>query len=215
MELAPLFVLIFLIEVVTLYILSRLVLRGIVRIIVVITKRRRVGLYILSLILLPGTLIHEFSHWIFATILLVKTGKMSLWPKIEPQGIRLGSLEIAQTDIIRRTIVGFAPFLLGTALILILVHIAIQSGQDYLLLIFVGYAVFQIGNTMFSSKKDLEGTGIFLVLLFAILIAAYLLGFQVPQNIVSWVQPLTVTTDTLLLVPLAIDLGLVLLLKVL
>ena len=85
------------------------------------TNNKQFAVNFLSFIFLPGTLIHEVSHWIIATVLRVPTGELSIFPKVKDNGeIQAGKLEIAQTDPFRHALIGLAPMLVGLILILII-----------------------------------------------------------------------------------------------
>ena len=192
-----LYFLLFVLEVFVLYLLSRRVIKKLFRILPV---------WLIAILFLPGTLIHELSHWAMASILFVHTGKFSVWPKREENVVILGSVAIAKTDFVRRTLIGVAPFLFGTAIIL-----GVLISKIYLAL--VAYIIFEIGNTMFSSRKDLEGTWIFFVFSIAIAIAFYFLGVRIiiPSEIFEVIKQ----ADNLLLIPISLDLVLVTILSIL
>jgi hypothetical protein len=119
-----------------------------------------------------------------AKLLFVRTGSMSLFPKIEENGIRLGSVQIAQVDPIRRLLVGVAPVLVGAGLLVAISYYFIQwasfssfySARDIGILIAALYSVFVITNTMFSSKKDMEGAIVLLIVLVIALATILLAG---------------------------------------
>lgn len=69
--------------------------------------------------LLPGVALHEGSQWVLAKLLRVKVKKFRLWPEKQRGGtIRLGLVEIDdETDIIRATLVGIIPLVVGIAMI--------------------------------------------------------------------------------------------------
>ncbi|MEI6044064.1 MAG: hypothetical protein WCS37_06700 [Chloroflexota bacterium] len=72
----------------------------------------------------PGVVIHELSHWSFAKILMVRTGKISFYrptrDPYRPGWITLGSLTVYCRDPIRMSLIGLAPLLVGVALLLLL-----------------------------------------------------------------------------------------------
>ncbi len=126
------------------------------------TNSRNFAINFLSFIFLPGTLIHEVSHWIIATILRVPTGELSILPKIKDNGeIQAGKLEIAKTDPFRHALIGLVPVFSGLALIFVIGKLLSFSFPSitYNLqpVTFVGlYLLFVITSSMFSSRKDLE-----------------------------------------------------------
>lgn len=142
-------------------------------------RSKRLTALLLALLFLPGTIIHELAHLVAAQGLRLQTGKVSFWPKIEDKGVKLGSVEIAQSDPFRRFLVGIAPLVLGFAFIFALIKIFERfqfSGLWSSVLLF--YILFQIGNTMFSSKRDMEGAAELIIAVFLVFALLYLTGFK-------------------------------------
>ena len=139
--------------------------------------------------LLPGVIVHELAHLIIAEVMLVHTGGLNF--SLEPDGDRvvLGSVGIEKTDPIRRAIIGFAPVFIGILLISFSVFYFLSDKSlvsfpaNYLLVFFI---VFEIGNTMFSSKKDLEGTIQLLIVIVLFIFACYFVGIRLPQSFFSY-----------------------------
>lgn len=134
------------------------------------------------MIVLPGTLIHEMAHLLVAGVMLVPVGDISLMPEIRENGVKLGHVEIAKTDFFRRALIGFAPVFVGMGILVGMVYFAnsqffSQGSYPIWLILILFYLVVVIGNTMFSSRKDLEGAMGFVVLFLSIFGALYLLGF--------------------------------------
>lgn len=153
------------------------------------TISKFVSVNLLSFLFLPGTIIHELSHMIIAAILFVPVGEMEFVPKKSGNGIKLGSVEIGKTDPIRRAVIGFAPVLAGLMLIITIVYffssnlLFFQDQKIYLsivIIVAIIYLLFAISNTMFSSKKDMEGTVEILLTLAIVFIIVYIAGFR-PQ----------------------------------
>lgn len=173
--------------------------------------------------LLPGVVIHELAHLIVAEVMLVRTGGLSFKPEQEEDRIVMGSVGIEKTDPIRRAIIGFAPVFVGILLIGFFVFYFLSERSpvaypwNFALVLFV---VFEIGNTMFSSRRDLEGT---IQLLFVIglgIAVAYFLGFRIPD----WIIELPNTDQfvsiiqkgiRILLFPIGIDLVIISLVRIL
>jgi hypothetical protein len=144
---------------------------------------------------------------------------MEFVPKVIGHGVKLGSVEIGQTDPLRRALIGMAPFLFGTGLILILLSLFQSFGgiTNPSLTILTGYALFEISNTMFSSRKDMEGTLELFLAFFVVGVVFYLLGLRLPSfNPETLLAPEIITLFTtgsyFLTIPLALDLSLLLLL---
>ena len=174
----------------------------------------------MSFLLLPGVVIHELSHLFAAVILFVSVGDMEFTPQKSDNGLKLGSIEIAKTDPIRRSIIGFAPVFLGILLVIGIVYffssnaLFFQDKNPYIFLaviLGIAYLLFAISNTMFSSKKDMEGTVEILITLLIIFAASYILGFRpsfsfVQDLLTKEILELIKKSTIFLLVPITIDL---------
>lgn len=222
-----LFILLFLFEFVLLFFLSKKLVNSLTRLFFKLTKSHTAVVKILAIIFLPGTIIHELAHLLFAGITMVPVGEMSVLPEIEEHGVRLGSVQIGRTDPFRRALIGVAPVLFGLFCIAS-VFIFIPLGQSTTPLwqtILALYLIFELGNTMFSSKKDLEGMIVFvatsLFLGFAITAAIYFLKPDFLQSILVYLNSVNLDfaanyfklVDTYLLVPLVLDLLIILLVR--
>lgn len=217
-----LYLLLFAIQLLALFFTSRRLITQLFKLFWKITKSKRVSFYLLSIIFLPGTLVHEMSHLIAALITFVPVGRLSLWPEIEENGgVTLGSVAIAQTDPFRRTFIGVAPIVFGS-LILLLGVFYFETLRGYFLnpnlaYVVIGYLVFVISNTMFSSRKDLEHSWVLLLAILIAIAVAYYFGvfeqitFQSIQNNLDSIMSLG---TLFLLIPLIVNLALVILLKV-
>jgi hypothetical protein len=209
------FLLLFLFEIFLLSLLSKHLINSIFRLVYYISKSRAVSAHFLAFIFLPGTIIHELSHVICAGVLMVHTGEIEFIPEIHEGGIKLGSAEIGITDPIRRSLIGIAPVLIGLFIIiggLYLFSSNLLSGKSYSVWIYLAifYALFVVGNTMFSSKKDLEGVLGVVVLLISILAALYLLGFRelfvLLNNFIQNSSSYIYKSNLFLLAPIAVNL---------
>lgn len=138
------------------------------------TKRDTFSIQFLSVLFLPGVIIHELSHWLMANLLFVQTGEIEFFPQKQGNTVKLGSVQIAKTDFFRRFLIGIAPFLGGLGL-LSLLYFSLSPTIvpfTYKSIVFL-FALFEIGNTMYSSKKDMEGAlgmGVFVVFIFLVLL---------------------------------------------
>ena len=171
------FILLFL-EIVTLFLLSKRISKALPKFL---------SINFLSFLFLPGVIIHELSHMLAAVILFVPVGDMEFAPKRSDSGLKLGSIEIAKTDPIRRSIIGFAPVFTGLMLIIGIVYLFtsnllfLKDKESYIFIALIAgvmYLLFAISNTMFSSKADMQGTIEILITLLIIFIATYILGFR-------------------------------------
>lgn len=213
---------IFLAELISLFFFSRLLTNSIARLFFTITRSHKTTISLLAVLYLPGTIIHELAHVIVAGALLVQSGEIEFMPQVRDDGIKLGSAEIEKTDPFRRAIIGLAPVLVGSASILGLIYylnrLFSQNSASILAFIIIFILIFMLSNTMFSSKKDLEGTVSVLILILSFIIGIYLLGFGSAFN---WVGELYERhyretfklASVFMLVPIGIDLAAYLLIR--
>lgn len=178
-----LYLLIIVLEIIVLLLLSKVLPSLLVALFYFFVRSHKVAVWLLSIIFLPGTLIHEMAHLLTAGVLFVNVGDISLVPQIHDEGVKLGHVEIQKTDPIRRALIGFAPVFVGLGILIGIIFYAnsqffSQGSYPFWLIGLVIYLMVVIGNTMFSSKKDLEGSFIVVVIFISILGAIYLLGFD-------------------------------------
>lgn len=217
-----LYLFLFFTELFTLFMLSKQLTSLLFNFFYRITRSKKISIYLMSFIFLPGTVVHELSHALMAILLWVPVGKMEFIPQLIGSNLKMGSVEIAKTDPIRRVLIGMAPFFFGTALIIGILFYAIQNDlfTNKLIIILIAYIVFEIGNTMFSSRKDMEGAIEVLIVLVMLSAIFYIVGFRLPtlnpDIILS--DPMTITifqqASIYLLPPLIIDLVLIFFLNI-
>ena len=203
----------FFIELLLLFLLSRNLSRLISQFLYRLTKSKRLTISTIAILFFPGTAIHELSHALAAGLLGVRVGTMEFMPQVDGEHVKLGSVQIAQSDPIRRFLIGAAPFFFGTAIMLGILFYFVQNQlyNNYLFILLIGYVVFEIGNTMFSSRKDMEGALELFAAIIVIVIVLYLLGIRVtffnPNLIFSQpvVQEVFKRGCVFLLAPLLID----------
>lgn len=196
--------LLFITELLLLYLLSRRLIQAIYRLVVTIVRSRALSIWIVTILFFPGTVIHELAHLFVAEVLRVRTGKLTLVPEsLEGNEVKAGAVAIAQTDPFRRTLIGLAPVYVGiivlAALSYFLSSIIISPPQNsppgnflpnplppgetmnrWLWLIIAGlfYLIFTVSNSMFSSKEDMKGVMPFAVTVALFAAAGYIAGFR-------------------------------------
>ena len=183
------------IEIFVLYLLKRKVTRRIYNL---------VGTYIFAILFLPGTFIHEISHFLTALFLLVPVGQIELMPERIEGGIKMGSVPIGKTDPVRRTLIGVAQIIFGLGIILGTIYYVYSRNlfNNPIALIITSYIAFEVGNTMFSSKEDMEGVLPLLVVLIIFYAILYFIGVRISLNINPDIFKMA---DIFLLVPIGID----------
>ena len=116
------------------------------------------GINFYSLIFLPGTIIHELSHWVVAEVLQVRTGEITIFPDLSriEDTYRLGSVATVKSDPFRGFLIGVAPFFSGLIICLVLGHF-LQIGwgtYSWWTLSLIIYGIIVISNSMLISKED-------------------------------------------------------------
>lgn len=166
------FLLFCLADLLILFFLSRLITRALSRLIHARTRKLSHTVKLFSFVLFPGTFIHELAHYLTAHVLGVKTFSFDLLPELEGESVRLGSVSMEQSDIVRRTIIGVAPLIIGLASIFFCFWL-ISRQSSYVLwqVALAGIFTFQMSNTMFPSKADMKGSAPLFVVIVCVAIA--------------------------------------------
>lgn len=108
----------FILMLVPLIVLQRLLHREIQAVFLILTRDTRLTVGIFSILFLPGVFLHELSHFVMAKLLRVRTGKFSIFPQSLPDGrLQLGYVETARADVVRDSLIGAAPLIVGTLVI--------------------------------------------------------------------------------------------------
>ena len=180
-----------------------------------LTGKPDYALIVYAIVLLPGVALHELSHWLAASLLGVRTGKFSLLPSRQADGsIQLGYVEYYKGRTlgpIRESIIGGAPLITGTLVILFLgfrifnvpdFAIALQSGdvdqlaralsnlfqtEDFFVWL---YLLFAISNAMMPSASDRRAWPAFLLTMVVIAAITILLGLT-DALVANFAEPVT------------------------
>lgn len=194
----------------------------------------RVGVYLYFLFFLPGVIFHELAHLFTASILGVPTGRLTIFPEKtdEEEGWTLGQVSSAETDILRSSLIGLAPIILGAVSLGLIVNLGLgikelsdlgRISLTWPILAFL-YAILALTNTMFLSEEDRVSIWAFpslLVILFFFIQALGLVGvIKTVENLFyQAVSPLilsfslTALVDFLFILPLVISTEILLRLK--
>ncbi len=210
----------FFIELVLLFLLSRRLTSELSFLFYNIFKSQKIAVWLMAFVFLPGTIIHEFSHALMAHLLFVHVGKMELMPQMDGNNLKLGSVQVGRVDIIRNFFIGIAPFLVGTTLLLLLLYYSFSYNLLGFNLLTVGilYALFVIANTMYSSRKDMEGAIEFFALTLLPIAFLYFLGVRIQgfdaKEIISQTDLFFRTAVVYMCVPIILDVALILFAKI-
>jgi hypothetical protein len=145
--------------VIIIYFLGLRNVRLITRLLFVFTRNISAVVWLLALLFLPGTFVHEIAHLLIAEGMLVQTNDLHLIPQVMgDQRVKLGGIRIQQTDPVRRTLIGLAPIMVGIILIWTASYITLTYFPHNIWAVAAYiYVLVQVSHTMFSSRKDLEG----------------------------------------------------------
>jgi hypothetical protein len=202
------FVILFFIELILLFLISRRLSETLFVFVFIITGSSSFALSAVTIMFFPGTVIHELSHLFTAEILGVKTGKLNLVPetisnkklKNGPMDVTTGSVAIAQSDPFRRALIGLSPLTSGVIILTVLAYFLpgwfqislndINHGE-YLALpvirfLLTTYLMFTIYNSMYASKADMKGLLPLAITFIIFIIAAYYAGLRfIPPKVIS------------------------------
>lgn len=140
-----------------------------------IFKKDTTVVFVVSLVFLPGTFIHELCHAMAATFLGSRVTAFSIWPRIEGDSIKMGYAEVEVLDLFRNSLIGVAPLVIGTGILYLLAS-SFQN-VDLIFKIVYLYLIFQISNSMFLSPADVKEVRVLLFLTLFILITAFITNF--------------------------------------
>ncbi|NOX63214.1 MAG: hypothetical protein GXP42_14910 [Chloroflexi bacterium] len=177
-----------------------------------LTRHETLTYALYAILILPGTLIHETSHWLMAQLVGVRTGKVSVLPQIKGKSgqLRLGAVDVRGGKLWQHTLIGLAPLLVGSALTVGLSYALVDvealaeawrsREMDAMLGALVAslarpdaalglYLLFTVSDSMFLSASDREPIQRMVLYLGLILAALYMFGL-LPALPASWSESL-------------------------
>ena len=158
-----------------------------------------VALIVYFVIVLPGVVVHELSHWLMAKLLGVRVSRPAFGPvrKGRSKRVSLGSVRVSKVDPVRASLIGVAPLLGGSAVILLIGNLVLRVGDfaaavagqgaggvlealgemaqvgDFWLWL---YLIFAVSNAMLPSESDMAAVRP--VLIFLGIVSAVVLVFS-------------------------------------
>jgi hypothetical protein len=135
----------------------------------------------ISLVFLPGTIIHELSHFFAAMILFLPVKDIQIFPKFEDNQIKLGHVLYVKKDFLRGILVGIAPFFGALLFFFILGFFKLFPNGNLGLNIVLIYLIFTVSSLMFSSKQDLVDIGYLIPFILFLLIIGYIFQPFIPS----------------------------------
>ncbi len=159
----------------------------------------------LFILLLPGVILHEGSHWLVANLLGVRTSKISLGlARARGKHFSLGSVNVERTDSLRESLIGVAPFLFGLAAIFLIagygfdlwpdsgltptqmIDRVLSTANDWLTWVDL-YLIFAVSTAMIPSESDREPWGGVLAVFGALGVMTIVLGWapRIPPDVIN------------------------------
>jgi hypothetical protein len=192
-----------------------------------LTASPKVAMWVYWALFLPGTFLHEFSHWLTANLLGVKTTRFSLWPQMKKGGeLQMGAVVIQGSDPIRHSLIGLAPLIFGSLAVLLIGQGRLQLGRlgeamtsgnvevigetlSYILLLpdvwLWIYLIFAVSNAMLPSASDRESWRT--VLLYLTLALALAIGLGLNPTMPEQLQAIGLAIIAYLLSAFVITIG--------
>ncbi len=157
-------------------------------------KKSATALY--YVILFPGVFVHEFTQWLVAGALNVKTRRVTSWPEGQDNGtLRLDFVQIQQAGRLKAAIIGASPLVVGMSLVWLISNQILDFG-DFVTALGTGdvqiigpalrelagktdffiwlYLMFTISNAMLPTPADRQGwplvIGAFALVLFFLVV---------------------------------------------
>jgi hypothetical protein len=182
----------FIAQITALFFISRTNIRYIFFLLHSFTSNKNIVYTVIATIFLPGTIIHELSHFLGAMVLLLKVHEIHIFPQWDKGYIKLGRVVYEKKDVFRSILVGIAPIIVGLLFFWWLSAISVFSIHNIYIRIVAVYIIFVVSSTMFSSKQDLVD----LIYIIPVIIFAGVILYFYPQAI-SFVAKQSVLIDGL------------------
>ena len=146
-----------------------------------LTGDREIAVILYALPLMPGILLHEISHALVAKLLGVRVGKVSIRPKLADERIQLGFVPVEETDAVRASLIGLAPLLTGSAVILL-----------------IGYLFFDIGAIIGNGSGPVEPAYANPGALLPLRLLAHFIGLLRTPDVWLWTYLIFAVSNTML-----------------
>lgn len=163
-----------------------------------------VGKWIYTIIFLPGTILHELSHWLMAELLGVGTGEITILPdfedKLEGDREKLGSVETAKTGPLRSFFIGAAPFITGLSVLFVLGSLLLQGGWLFWQYALIFYGIIIVGSSMLLSREDRRSWPFIAILVTILVVVYYALPIKIPEQFIVATTSLLVKLNQVLFV---------------
>lgn len=142
-------------QLIVLFFISRRTTNNLFHFLRLLSKNEKLIFSLVALLYLPGTIIHEMSHFFAALILFLRVREVSIFPAVQKNYIKLGSVTYERKDFIRGFLVGIAPLGGGMLIFYSIGFFHLFPSHDFFLNVLFAYIIFTVSSTMFSSSQDL------------------------------------------------------------
>jgi hypothetical protein len=193
-----------------------------------VTRSKDAPTVAIFLIFLPGVVIHEAAHWGMARLLGLRTGKFRIWPKRQGRHIGLGSVSVESKGVLPDSLVGLAPLLAGSILVVLIGNhvfnayaVAGTLAQGRLIEGFQAfwralgepdgalwaYLLFAIANAMMPSASDREPIKPVLLYATVAVVLYVLLGMPLSPltSLMQWMTPALQNLSSAFLFTIVLD----------
>ena len=176
---------VFLLLIVAIYIVSRLIVKEFFILLRKFFKSDFPVFALISLLFLPGTIIHESAHFITALFLILPVKSMTIFPKWDNNEIKLGEVIFIKKDFLRAILVGIAPIFFGIGILFSLFYFHIYPTSNFWQNILYSYLIFSISANMFSSKQDLKDLLLIIPVILVLVIIFYVFDIKINLNSIN------------------------------
>lgn len=175
-----------------------------------VVRSERIALYLVCLLYLPGTFLHEVAHLLTALLLFLPVTRFSIIPHVTHVGhgyaVKMGSVSYIPKDPIRGFLVGIAPIFFGMGFFLFLPNMFAVVGESLVGRLIVSYLALTVSSTMISSKQDLTDAVYMLPLVFIGAAALYIFNIDILSNqlLLEFISQMNYYLTTALLINLGV-----------
>jgi hypothetical protein len=172
-----------------------------------------VALILYFVLMLTGVVVHELSHWFVALVLGVRVRNLSIGPVRKGRGQRVsfGSIRVSDVDPVRASLIGMAPLVGGSAIVLLIGYLVLDVGSvaeaaagqgvegilagleqlirvpDFWLWL---YLIFSVSNAMLPSESDMDNVRPVLIFFGIVALIVLVIGGvpTIPEEVVAGVN---------------------------
>ncbi len=176
---------VFLLQIIVIYIISKLTIKELFLFLRKFFQTDFPVFLLVSFIFLPGTIIHETSHFITALLLILPVKSMTIFPKWDNNEIKLGEVLFVKKDFLRAILVGIAPVFFGIGILFLLFFYQIYPSNNLGLNILYSYLIFSISANMFSSKQDLKDLILITPVALLVMVLFYVFDIKINTDFIN------------------------------